>query len=97
MPRSGLANNRTTTGVIWASYSSSDSFCPICITVPNTLAPPPPNSTDLSSSGSTFILKKSAGKSSATASSFLIRISIFGQGIIAGKPTQATHSARPQL
>jgi hypothetical protein len=44
---------------------------PILRVALRTLGPPPPNSTDLRSSGSTFILKKSSGKSSERLSSSL--------------------------
>lgn len=71
--RSGLPNSRTTTGVIFKSYSSSESFLLIRITRAKTFGPPPPNSTDLRSSGKILTLKKSSGKSSdsATVSSSL--------------------------
>ena len=59
------------TGVIFDSHSSSESFFPIFITDAKTLGPPPPNSTDFRSSGSTFTLKNSSGKSSATSSNSL--------------------------
>lgn len=72
--RSGLLKSRTMTGVICESYSSSESFLLMRITSAKTFGPPPPNSADLSSSGSTLTLKNSSGKSSdsATASSSLM-------------------------
>lgn len=69
--RSGFPNRRTTTGVNLALNSSGESLDPIFRVAPRTLGPPPPNSTDLSNSGSTFILKKSSGKSSERPSSSL--------------------------
>ena len=66
MARSGFPNNRMTTGVTRVSKSSFESLAPIFITRLNAFGPPPPNSTDLRSSGRTFILKKSSGKSSAS-------------------------------
>lgn len=55
--RSGLPNSRIIAGVILLSNSSSVSFLLIFITTPKTFGPPPPNSTDLRSSGRIFILK----------------------------------------
>lgn len=71
--RSGLLNRRIMTGVIWLSYSSSLIFVAMRMTIPNGFGPPPPNSTDLRSSGKTLTLKNSSGKSSdsATVSSSL--------------------------
>lgn len=69
--RSGLANRRTMTGVSLELNSSEDNLDPILIIAPRTLGPPPPNSTDFNSSGSTFILKNSSGKSSVSPSSSL--------------------------
>ncbi len=71
MPRSGLENSRTITGVIMDSYCSSDIFAPIFMTEAKTLGPPPPNSIDFKSSGSTLIPTNSLGNSSATSSSSL--------------------------
>ena len=73
MARSGFANNRTMTGVSFELYSSSDNLAPIFMTEANTFGPPPPNSTDLSSSGSTLALKYSSGNPLATSSSSLGR------------------------
>lgn len=72
--RSGFENKRTITGVTLELYSSCDSLLPIFTMAPSTFGPPPPNSTDLRSSGSTFILKKSSGKSSESSSSWLHRL-----------------------
>lgn len=59
------------TGVIVESYSSSDKVAPNFMTKEKTLGPPPPNSTDFKSSGSTLVPTNSFGKSSATSSSAL--------------------------
>lgn len=59
------------TGVNLELNSSGDNFDPIFRIAPRTLGPPPPNSTDFSNSGSTFILKNSSGKSSESSSSSL--------------------------
>lgn len=69
--RSGFEKSLTITGVILDSQSSSESFLPIFITDANTFGPPPPNSIDFSSSGSTLTQKNSSGKSSETSSSSL--------------------------
>jgi hypothetical protein len=68
---SGFPKSRISTGVILASKSSLDNFVAIFKTTPKALGPPPPNSTDFSSSGRTFILKKSSGKSSVSCSKSL--------------------------
>lgn len=78
---SGLPNKRTMTGVNLELYSSGDSFVPIFKMAVKTFGPPPPNSTDLSNSGRTFILKNSSGKSSESSSSSLV---------------QSAHSTLPQ-
>lgn len=69
--RSGFAKSLTMTGVILESYSSSVSLTLIFMTAANTFGPPPPNSTDFSNSGRTFVLRKSSGKSSEISSNSL--------------------------
>lgn len=71
IPLSGFEKSLIMTGVIFKVYSSSDNLAPIFITDAKTFGPPPPNSTDLRSSGKTLALKNSSGKSSDTSSSSL--------------------------
>ncbi len=92
--RSGFPNRRIRTGVILASKSSFDSFVAIFMTTPKALGPPPPNSTDFSSSGRIFILKKSSGKSSVSCSKSL---NPSAQDVACGRKNQTHTRERPPV
>lgn len=61
-------------GVIFDSKSSEGNLAASFSTMVRALGPPPPNSTDLTSSGRTLDLKNSSGKSSVTFSNSLAAV-----------------------